>query len=291
MTYPNRIDVRSTYQRQLDAQHLPSVLALKVDRLRKARRDPATGKRITWRPRYMHLSPAQQRAAASGGREAARTWGADLPLHWQDSTGGYRLAAVEAVEEMNRRHWEARSAWRLGGAGALHVKAKKRVFQRIARAAEPRKVRGRVIVEVPFLVFDELVEGYDGGEVVERRGARPLEPMDEERVIIRNLGAAAMRRVPRGIIRQARAALEDYVDRWHKDPTGDAVAGTLSSVGRDLFETGQLPDGTMVQDRGGDCWGGVFRNGDSFQAILADLEEQLQPYVDRRIEQHLKNIH
>lgn len=281
------IDARSTYQRALDH---PAITARKIDLLRTSRIDPETGKRVPWRRRYMHLTVEQQNAARAGGRAAARTWGADLPLEWQDSTGGHRLAANEAIEEMNQRYAEAVSAWRFGGAGALHVKAKKRVFQRIARSAKPKRIRGRDIIEVPFLVYNELTEGYLGGEVVEQPGARPIEPMDEEHVITRNIGGAVMRRVPRGVARQVRAGLEPYMDRWHKDPVGDAVAGSVSRVARIVFETGQLPDGSMLKDGRVDCWGGVFRNGDSFQAILADLEEQLAEYVDRRVEQRLKNI-
>lgn len=288
MTSIDQIDTRSTYQRGLDR---PSIIARKIDLLRTSRINPETGKRAPWRRRYMHLTYGQQTAVAAGGRAAARTWGADLPLEWQDSTGGYRLAAAEAIEEMNQRYAEAVSAWRVGGAGALHVKAKKRVFQRIARSAKPKRIRGRDIVEVPFLVYNELTEGYLGGEVVEQPGARPIEPMDEEHVITRNIGGAAMRRVPRGVARQVRAGLEPYMDRWHKDPVGDAVAGSVSRVARIVFETGQLPDGTMLKDGRVECWGGVFRNGDSFQAILADLEEQLAEYVDRRVEQRLKSIH
>lgn len=157
------LDVRSSWQRALDR---PARIALKLDRVRLARRDPVMGKRVPWEHRHWHLTRGQSAAIRAGARAAYYRFGPMyLPQDWQHEGGGYGPNAatnvqIRALHFMNDHLSEVANSWGDGGETgrrnlARHTRL--RMQEKIAADLKPhRDTHGNETVVMPWGVWQDL---------------------------------------------------------------------------------------------------------------------------------------
>lgn len=239
MTTIDSLDVRSTWQRQLER---PSIIGRKIDRLRVHRLDPETGVRVPWQNRHMHLTTEQQAAVRLGARRAYWALAPHaVPSHWQEAGRTTSVAEQRALEYGNNHLTDVADSWRKGGANYLARHIRLRMQEAMVREGS-RQVdsNGNAAKVMPWGVWEDLeaswfrgsmdparaktvdddgvwaVDTFDRKRPHQRRdGLEPLEGVTEQEIErarrrrpARNYGARAVRRVPAEVREQLAEAFD-----------------------------------------------------------------------------------
>lgn len=309
-TTVEQIDVRSTWQRQLER---PFIIARKVDQLRTSRIDATTGDRITWQRRHWHLTPRQAAAVRLGARRAWWKYGpAAIPNAYQDGRGGATVIESRALGYANQHLSETRKCWHNGGAHYLARHIRLRMQEHMAVAAGPQvDSSGNSAKVIPWGVWEDLERQFFNGEervqvdgegkpyietmgnanrpaVAKHRELAPVLGFDErdlERARKgrrpRSWGGRAVRKIPAEVQRQLAEMF--YPGPYRpasstdpSDPTGESVAHRvwLDEIASTL-RSGMLPQrGTsepkMLTYRGRPLEGGRLPNGTTLLEIALE---------------------